>query len=272
MNRRHFLLTLTSGIFLRNVSGAVDTQLSDEEKEQFLLQAKIVKKKGVRTGTTGTQRVTLRHAARTHDAHLQTIDVFKDRFQTVAGMELNFRDSYKFNVAAYRLDRLINLNMVPVSVERNVGRKRGSVTWWVDDVKMMEVERYKKKIPPPNRAEWLDQMANARVFNELVYNTDPNLGNLLITNDWRIRLIDFSRGFRMSDKLRRPENLGRIDQRVYNGLRSLTPEKVNSALGSLLRDSELKGILARKDRILDYFETAIQKKGEALVVCKLTGH
>ena len=186
MNRRDFLLAAAAGAIMPTLASAAAAPLSDKEKEQFLLQGKITKKKGIRTGTTGTTRMTLRDASFTHDAQLQTIDVFKDRFQTASGMELNFRDSYKFNIAAYRLDRLINLNMVPVSVERKVSGKPGSVTWWVDDVKMMEAERYKKKISPPNRAEWLDQMSNVRVFNELVYNTDPNLGNLLITRDLAI--------------------------------------------------------------------------------------
>jgi hypothetical protein len=216
--------------------------------------------------------MTLRLGAFTHDAHLQSIDVFKDRFETAAGMELNFRDSYKFNIAAYRLDRLINLNMVPVSVERKVGGNLASVTWWVDDVQMMEAERYKKKISAPNRAVWLDQMANVRIFNELVYNTDPNLGNLLITNDWAIRLVDFSRAFRISAELRKPENLSRIDRRVYDGIRALTREKVEAALGSVLRESEIDGLMARKGRILQFFDAGIAEKGAAMVVCQLEGH
>ena len=162
--------------------------------------------------------------------------------------------------------------MVPVSVERQVDRKSGSVTWWVDDHQMLELERYKKKISPPNRADWNDQMCNARIFNELVFNTDPNLGNYVITNDWRLRMIDFGRAFRTHDKLRNPKNLTRIDQRVYDGLRSLTREKVEGALGSLLRKSEVDGLLSRKDRILEFFDAKIAEKGEALVICKLEGH
>ncbi len=272
MNRRDFLLTAAAGVMMPAMGRASAAPLTDEEREQFLLQSEVVKKKEVKTGTTGTSRMTLRHGDFIHDAHLQAIDVFKDRFETAAGMELNFRDSYKFNIAAYRLDRLIHLNMVPVSVERKVGGKLASVTWWVDDVQMMEGERYTKKISPPNRAVWLDQMHNVRIFNELVYNTDPNLGNLLITNDWSIRLIDFSRAFRTSPTLRRPENLGRIDQRIYDGLRALTHEKVEAALGSLLRKSEIDGLMARKDRIMEFFEAGIAEKGEGMVVCMLEGH
>ncbi len=272
MKHRNFLMTVTAGLMLATSVTAAAEPLSDEEKEQFLLQGEILKTKKPPVGTTGSRRATLRHGDLTHEAHLQTIDVFKAEFQTADGRQLNFRDSFKYNIAAYRLDRLINLNMVPVSVERRVMGKTGSVTWWVDDLQMMELDRYQKKLHAPNRAQWLDQMHNVRIFNELVYNTDPNLGNLLITNDWQLRLIDFSRAFRISTQLRKPENLGRIDQRVYDGLRALTREKVEAALSSCLRKSEIKGLMARKDRILEFFAAAIAEKGERRVVCMLQGH
>ncbi len=272
MNRRNFMLATAAVVMIATMGRASAASLTDDQKEQFLLQAKIIKKKGTKVGTTGTSRLTLRGESLTHDASLQSIDVFKDRFQTATGMEFNFRDSYKFNIAAYRLDRLVNLNMVPVSVERKVTGASASVTWWVDDVQMLELERYKKKISAPRRAEWNDQMYNVRVFNELVFNTDPNLGNLLITQDWKLRMIDFSRAFRTHDELRNPKNLTRIDRRVYDGLRSLTREKVDSALGSLLRKAEIDGLLARRDRILELFDAKIAEKGKGMVVCKLKGH
>ena len=49
----------------------------------------------------------------THDGQIQTIDVSKREFRTDRGVEFNFRDSWMFNVAAYKIDRLIGLNLVP---------------------------------------------------------------------------------------------------------------------------------------------------------------
>ena len=46
------------------------------------------------------------------------------------------------------------------------------------------------------------------VFQELIYNTDPNLGNMLITNDWQVKIIDFTREFRTREGLRTPEDPG----------------------------------------------------------------
>jgi hypothetical protein len=267
-----FLMAVVVASMLLLSAIASGGSLSDERKEEFLRQGQILSMRRIKTGITGSQRATLQFGDFSHDAHIQTIDVFKPEYKTAFGTELNFRDTYKFNIAAYRLDRLINLKMVPVSVERKVKGSTASVTWWVDDVQMMERERYQKKIQAPSPADWMDQMHNVRVFYELVYNADINLGNQLITDDWRLWMVDFTRAFRMSPKLRSPDNLGRIDQRVYNGLRSLTREKVERELGSFLRRLEIDGLLARKDRILEFFDAAIAEKGEARVICKREGH
>ena len=250
------------------------TAVSDTEIEQFLLHAEVVRTKGVSTGITGTQRATLSDGKLTHDASVQTIDVYKPSFQTAKGTELNFRDSYKYNIAAYRLDRLLGLNMIPVSVERSVQGKTGAVTWWIDDVKMMEKDRFQKKIEPPDQTTWNDQMHQARVFNELVYNTDANLGNLLITNDWRLWMVDFSRAFRLHKDLREPKNLTncRLDRRVYSALRGLNQQTLTEKLGDVLRDTEINGLLARRDHILAHFEQQIAQKGEKSVICDAPGH
>ena len=123
--------------------------LTPEQKEEFLLNAKVISSKEIGVGINNTRRATLSDGKLTHDAHVQTVDIRKQEFKTLNGMELNFRDSYKYNIAAYRLDRLLGLNMLPVSVERKVGGDTASMTWWVDDVMMMERDRYKKKIQVP---------------------------------------------------------------------------------------------------------------------------
>ena len=249
-------------------------ELTDAEAEKFLLEAKIIRTRGVSTGITGTRRATLSDGRLTHEASIQTVDIYKTSFQTTRGTEINFRDSYRYNIAAYRLDRMLNLGMVPVSVERKVKGRTAAVTWWVDDVLMMERERFLKKIEPPNQAVWNDQIHQARIFNELVYNTDANLGNLLITGDWKIAMIDFSRAFRLFKNLREPKNIAntRIDRRFHDGLGQLSEETLTSNLGDVLRKSEIQALLARRDRIVSHFEQEIVKKGEAAVVCSLSGH
>jgi hypothetical protein len=63
---------------------------------------------------------------------------------------------------------------------------------------MDEVDRVQKKITAPDTDKWNEQMYRVRVFDELIYDTDPNLTNVLIGEDWTIWRIDFGRAFRTS--------------------------------------------------------------------------
>ena len=99
-------------------------------------------------GINNTRRATLSDGRITHDAHIQTVDISKTVFQPARGpAELNFKDTYRYNIAAYRLARLLGLNHVPVSVERRLGRDLAAVTWWVDDVLMDEGAQFKRACP-----------------------------------------------------------------------------------------------------------------------------
>ena len=268
-----FVVVGAAGLFGAQNADTTTATLTDQQKEEFLRTAKITVSKELRVGINNTRQATLTDGTTTRYAHIQSVDIRKPSFATPSGTELNFRDSYKYNIAAYKLDRLLGLDMVPVSVERKVKGKGSSVTWWVD-FKMMEKDRYLKKtpVPPVKLMAWNDQMFQARVFNELIYNTDANLGNILITEDWNIRLVDFSRAFRLHETLRAPENLKRCDRRVYNGLQGLTGENLTRELGEYLNKSEIRAILARRDKIMKFFNREIAAKGEAAVICEREGH
>lgn len=224
--------------------------LSDAEMEQFLLKAKVVKSKGASKGVTGSLRATLSDGKLTHDAHIQTIDEEKAQFQSDKGVEFNFRDTWMFNVAGYRLDRLIGMNMVPVSVERHWGYQNAAYTWWVDDVMMEEGDRLKKKIDAPSVEAWNQQMQLVRLFDQLIANTDRNVGNLIITRDWRLFPIDHTRAFRRYHELKSPENVTRADRVVIERLRALDKDAVKKSLGKYLTSFEIDALLARRTAIL----------------------
>ena len=132
-------------------------------------------------------------AGRVHDAQIQAINIKLNDLYDPAGKPVPWRDDYRHNIAAYKLDRLLRLNMVPPSVERTTGKLRAAFTWWVDDVAMMESDRERKKIEPPDPEAWKKQLSVATTFDQLIYNVDRNTGNLLITKDWTLVLIDHTR-------------------------------------------------------------------------------
>ncbi|HEY3440662.1 MAG TPA: hypothetical protein VGK29_07930 [Paludibaculum sp.] len=226
------------------------------EQEHFLLTARITNIRAGKGGITGTRRATLVNGAITHDAHIQTIDESKVRFEGANGTEMNFRDTYKFNIAAYRLDKLLDLQMIPPSVERNVEGMTGAVTWWVDDVLMEETQRAKKGIEPPDGDRWNNQMYIVRVFDQLIFNTDRNLGNLLITKDWKLWMIDHTRAFRTRTTLLAPKNLTRCDRDLLAAMMRLNEKELHQELDPFLRRAEITALLKRRDQIVALFEKA----------------
>ncbi len=239
---------------------------SCSEMENFLLTARPGVSKALSTGVTGTHKVTLDDGTVQHAAHLQTIDEKKTSFEGANGTaELNFRDSYKYNIAAYELAKMLELNMVPPYVERSVGQGKGSLAWWIDNA-MMESERFKKNIPIPDPEEWNKQMYAVRVFHELVYDTDPNLTNLLITKDWQLWMIDLTRGFRLHPTLRQPKNLVQIDRRLLEHLRNLDEQTLKAKLGRWLTNGEIHALDVRRAKIVRLFDEQVKAKGESAVL------
>src|SRR5688500_897641 len=225
----------------------------DAAREEFLLKARIVRTRAAGKGITGSIRATLTLGDVTHDAHIQTIDESLREFRSARGTEFNFRDKWQFNLAAYRLDRLMDLRLVPVTVERRFRRDSASFTWWVDDVLMDEGERLKQKVDPPVLDCWNEQMQQLRVFDQLIENTDRNIGNLVISTTWRPWAIDHTRAFRSSKVPPNPAHLTRVDRGLLERLARLDFDTLKRAIKPYLTDYDLRALLARRDAIVAHF-------------------
>ncbi len=200
------VLCLTGRLF---VFAADEPTLTKEQIKQFLLTAKVVSSRESKKGITHTSRLTLSDGTITHDASFQPVDEHQARKELAGGVELGFVDSYKYNIAAYELSELLGLDdMVPVYVERKWDGKVGSLSWWLP-AKMDDAERYTKKITPPDGDAWNNQMYKIRVFDQLISDSDPNLTNVLISENWKIWRIDFTRAFRLNKEPKEPKDLVR---------------------------------------------------------------
>lgn len=240
-----------------------EPQLTEEQTKHFLLAAQIIHSQTAKKGITDTARLTLTDGTITHDASFQSIDERKAIQQMKSGrMEINFVDSYKYNIAAYILAGMLGLNdLVPVYVERTWNGKKGSLSWWLP-VKMDDEQRLAQKIEPPDRNAWNQQMYRVRVFNQLIYDTDVNLGNILISEDWHIWRVDFSRAFRLHKTLQDPSELQRCDRRLLEKLKALDKVQLAAATKGYLTKPEIEALMSRRDKILEHFQRRIAEKGE----------
>ena len=95
------------------------------------------------------------------------------------------------------------------------------------------------------------------------------LGNLLITKDWRLWLIDFTRAFGAQKELPNPGDLVKCDRKLLARLKEFNKPLLERELKPYVNDTGIDGLLARRDRIVKFFEDRIARRGEAEVLFDL---
>ena len=244
-----------------------EPQFTEQQKIDFMQHAKVVKSKekcSAHKGTTSTWTLTLSNGRVTYDSCFQPIDEYKTKAEFANGrVEFEFKDSWKYNIAGYRIAKMIGLDyMVPVYTERKWNGQQGSVAWWVPNVRFDEADRVKKREQPPDVDDFNKQMYRIRVITQLFYDTDTNLTNVLITNDWKLWRIDFTRAFRSQKGLPSPNDLVMCDRQVLDKLKVMTFDDVSAATKPYLDKNQVKALLARRDKIIEIFEKLVAQKGE----------
>lgn len=185
-----------------------------------------------------------------------------------------FLDSWKCEIAAYRLDKLLGLNMISPTVEKRFQGNKGSCQLMVENVIMLRTKQEEKiKIPsyriePLNRATYLQ-----RAWDNLIANEDRNMGDILYTEDWHMILIDHSRAFRSSKKFTKtlifnekskggPKLMKKLPMAFVERLKALNFELIREAVGEYLSDQEIEAVLVRRDLIIDWLDKRIKQLGE----------
>jgi len=187
-------------------------------------------------------------------------------------------EGWQYEIAAYRLDKLLGLELVPPTVERRFRDERGSCQYWVDGcMSLRDKEDRGLKIPPRQVPAWNRATYLQRLFDNLIANEDRHLNQILITADWRMVLIDHSRSFRTSGRFLRsllysakspdgPKLMSELPRAVVARVRALDFAAVRSAVGAYLTDEEIRAVLVRRDLVLDEIGRLIKVNGEAKVL------
>lgn len=237
-----------------------------EAAEQFLLNAKVVGRKRVGKGVNNPWKVLLElDGVRAH-AIFRDVDVNKRKARFRDGRRQDhFRDCAMFEVAAYRLARLLKLDGIPPTVDRSLAGNRGSLQLWIEEA-MTEKARVEAGWAPTDYAAWRTYMQHLRFFDNLISNSDRNQGNLLLDSAGRLWMIDHTRAFRRNRELHSGTSFYQMERRVWDRLLNADRKEWERQLGDYLHRQELAGLWHRRSLIVERFQQLIEERGEHLVL------
>jgi hypothetical protein len=194
------------------------------------------------------------------------------------GRMRGYVENWKWEIAAYRLDKYLGINMVPPTVEKRFKGERGSCQLWIDAMMSLK-DKYEKEIKTPSYKvfPWNRALYIQRLLDNLIANEDRHQNQFLITEDWRMILIDHSRSFRTSKKFTKnliydekykegPRLMKEIPREIYDKLKTLNQETVAGIVGEYLTDEEIEAVLMRRDLIIKWLDKQIKKEGEDKVL------
>ena len=250
------LALLASGILAGAETESSETWIGrHQEIEKLLETAEIIDVVDIGTGVTKPKKVTLKNGESTFYAAFKPI---------TRGRQKGYWESYQAEVAAYRLDKLLGLDMVPPTVVRRIDKMQGSLQFWVDDCRL-----YSEVVDEtPRSPTWSRQLSTMKMFDVLIANEDRNAQNFLVDPEFVIVLIDHSRAFITSnDMLKKKDKLPiQFDRDLVAKLKALDRETLDTHFKDLLMGGQVKALLERRDGLLRYLDELIRKRGEGQVL------
>jgi hypothetical protein len=228
-----------------------------QEIEEYLKSAEVVGIEELKTGVTRPRRARLAPGGPVEAIAWKAIK---------PGRYGGFWESYKSEIAAYELDKLLGLGMVPPTVEKRVKGDLGAAVMWVSPTQSFKElggvpgQKGVKGPPPAQIGAWTEQLTRAKMFDNLIGNIDPNLGNWLVDPSWNLILIDHTRAFTPTKDLY--HQLQRVDPQLWAKMRALDEPALTGALSDWLDKDQIKAILQRRDKMQQLVDKLLQSTAQ----------
>lgn len=250
-----FALALTPAPALAQAAAAAPGQTESAKTwldqraqiEEYLKTAEIVSMEELKVGVTRPKRAMLAPGG------LVGAIAFKN---VPPGRGSGYWESYKSEIAAYELDKVLGLDMVPPTVEKRVKGDKGAAVMWCSPTKSFKDLGGVPSAPPAHFASWNRQLAKAKMFDNLIGNLDPNLGNWLVDPAWNLILIDHTRAF-TTDKAMVHKKMDRIDGELWDKMKALTVESLTPLLSPWIGKGEIKALIQRRDAMSADFDKQV---------------
>jgi hypothetical protein len=231
---------------------------SREDVEYYLMNAAVVDVyKDAVPGRTAAWRIDLDDGETKRKAMFKTVD---DTRPT------GLPDSFKYELAAYALDKLLDFQKIPPAVERKIDDTWGSLQIMIEKCFDLD-EQQRNDITPADPQAFANTLEEINVFENLVYKERDELDDILIQEEtWKIFRVDFSEAFSPSQDLIPEQNITRCSKKLFQNLQNLSDEVIQARLDPYLNDKELSTLLSRKALIIKTIKKRIEEKGEEAVL------
>ncbi len=159
--------------------------------------------------------------------------------------------SYKYELAAQALDRLLGLDLIPATVEREIEGVTGALQIYAEGA-VTESDRRRTGPQPPEAGRLLEAFDLIKIFALLVNDPCENFDDtLVVPGTWRVYRVDFSEAFGPSPGLRPGCAPARVPEGIVEKLRGLGDDVLAREMSSFLNNDEIKALVARKSRLIE---------------------
>lgn len=256
MRNRTLLFAISSVLFIFTI-GSPEKQMTDQEKidqksmENYLGTAEIISVRELPEGRTGPWQVRLK------DKKIEMRAIFKHINNPRPALFL--AGSYKYEIAAYELDKLLHLNIIPPVVEREINGVKGSLQVYIENF-MRESERKRADIEPLNPVAFQNIMELIKIFENLTYCKHDSMDIFIQKKDWKVWRVDFHEAFSPLSKLFPDWELSSCPEEFYQNFLKLDENKVHERLKPYLNNEEIAALLARKKLIMERLKQVLKEK------------
>ncbi len=253
-----------SSRFLTDAEGQPLPLQSYEEILHFLDTAHVVSSEQIGQGVTGARKVLLEKEGLRVNAVFRFVRINEIR-TLPSGTQVPFRDDYIFECAAYELSRLLGLDNIPPTVEREIQGQEGSLQLWIEGA-VTETDRRDQDYTLLDDESLSQRWQVMLVFDNLIFNDDRNRGNYLYDKRGKLWMIDHTRSFRTDGELPYPSGILYSERRLWDGLQKLESSVMRTHLQKYLGPAELESLIKRKDQLVEYIREMIAERGEEEVL------
>jgi len=257
----------------RDIHGQPLPFQDDAAVEAFLRTAEVTAERDIGTGVTKPKQLTLGKDGLEVHAAFNYVDLEGQNEKLADGtVEMYFLDSYKADIATYRLSRILGMEMIPPGVERAIDGTDGVVRLWIEDLESYEDWIAEGNSGTPDSLYLNRQLKDQIAFDLLIRNTDRNQGNINWDPEWNLWMIDQTRSLARVADLRDKEErkFKGCSREFYEGIQALDQAELEAELGDYIGAFEIKALLKRRDKLVKLIESQIKKEGEDEVLFNYT--